>query len=118
MRRAVEPLSFSWSWPRGGSEVAFEDGLGDPGTVPDGEELVGDRHERERVSAMFLDGGGQQAARYGTGVEDDPPLLRPEGQEFQPGQPGDFQRVGERAGQGGEGTQPGQAGGRGKAERL
>jgi hypothetical protein len=40
------------------AEVAFEDCLGDRGAVPEGEELVGDCDDRERVGgAVHLDGG-------------------------------------------------------------
>ena len=81
--------------------MAFEDGLGDRGTVPEGKELAGECHDLERVRvAGHLDSSSQQAARDGSGVEEDPPLLRPELQEFQSGQPGDLQRAGERAGVG------------------
>src|SRR5215813_9924827 len=91
--------------------VAFEDGLGDRRAVPEGEDLVGDRHELEWVPAVVRPyGGGQQGARDGAGAEQDPPFVWSEFQELQAGQPGDLQRVGERAGEGGEGPQLGQAG--------
>lgn len=72
---------------RQGAEVAFEDGLDDLGAVPEGQELVGDGHDGQGILvAVHRDGGCQQAARDGSGVEEYAPLLRPELQELQAGE--------------------------------
>ena len=81
--------------------MTFHDGLGDRGTVPEGEEIGGDRHGPDRMIAALFDEGCRQAARDGSGVQEGLPLIRPEFQVFQSGQAGDLQRVVERAGESG-----------------
>lgn len=95
---------------RGGSghllaELARNDGVGDRGTVPEGEDLVRQGRDREGVRlrkrdrvAADDDPGGQQAAGDSLGVEEDAPFLRAEFEELQVGEFGDLERVGERAG--------------------
>jgi hypothetical protein len=84
--------------------VAFEDGPGDRWVAPQGEEFVGDGDDRKRMPiAVHLDGGSRQAARDGSGIEEDAPFLRAEGQELQSAQMGDLQRIGECSRVGGKG---------------
>jgi hypothetical protein len=46
------------------ADIALEDGLGDRRALPEGEDLVGDRHELERVPAIVRPySGGLQDVR-------------------------------------------------------